>query len=557
MDYRRIICGLAMVSFAFIEAMAQQGNVDTHIAVNTQVDNNTFALIISNENYQFEEPVPFACNDGATVKRYLEKTLGVPEKNIKFIQNATLNVMKFNLAWLERIMGVKNGEARCFFYYSGHGMPDEASKKAYLLPVDGFSTEPSTGFGTDELYRRLGAIPSKATMVLLDACFSGAKRDGTMLASSRGVAIKAKADALQGPMVVFSAAQGNETAYPYKTKEHGMFTYFLLEELQKTGGDVTLGDLSDYVTKQVSEMSIRENEKSQTPSVANSAEVTDWRSWKLANSKATKYVNMPKALVSSQPAAATTAQTPAAAKHSAAPVVQQTMDVSTGGAFSLAGVIYEMVRVEAGTFTMGDREPNSTYSTFNMSKPAHRVTLNSYVIGRTEVPQELWQAVMGNNPSRNKGPKRPVENVSWEDCQQFIQKLNALCGTRFRLPTEAEWEYAADGRNDAMSNTYNGMTRPKNVAQIGETTADCGSKQPAALGLYDMAGNVAEWCQDYYGRYSGSNQQNPKGPSTGLQRVVRGGSHADIPELMINTQRFHMKPTQGSPTVGFRLAHDI
>ena len=194
MDYRRIICGLAMVSFAFIETMAQQGNVDTHIAVNTQVDNNTFALIISNENYQFEEPVPFACNDGATVKRYLEKTLGVPEKNIKFVQNATLNVMKFNLAWLERIMGVKNGEARCFFYYSGHGMPDEASKKAYLLPVDGFSTEPSTGFGTDELYRRLGAIPSKATMVLLDACFSGAKRDGTMLASSRGVAIKAKAE---------------------------------------------------------------------------------------------------------------------------------------------------------------------------------------------------------------------------------------------------------------------------------------------------------------------------------------------------------------------------
>jgi len=538
-----------------IVAVAQQGNVDTYIAVNSNQDPNSFALIISNENYQFEESVPYALNDGATFKLYCIKTLGIPEKNIKFIENATLNHMKYNLSWLTRLVNTKQGNARVFFYYSGHGVPDESSKKAYLLPVDGFSTDPSTGFSTEDLYKQLGNMASKNTIVLLDACFSGAKRDGTMLASSRGVAIKAKEEALRGNMVVFSAAQGNETAYPLKSKEHGMFTYYVLEELQRKGGDVTLGELSDYVTRQVAEVSIRENEKSQTPSVASSAEVADWRNWKFALQPATKYVNMPKALGKKQQASA---QAPAATTTpSAAPAVSSTLDMSTGGAFSLAGVVYEMVRVEGGTFTMGAQKLANDYSTFSMNQPAHKVTLKSYAIGRTEVSQELWQAVMGNNPSRNKGPKLPVENVTWDECQQFLQKLNAQCGTRFRLPTEAEWEYAADGCNDAMSNTYSGMTRPKNIAQIGDKTGDCGSMQPAALGLFDMSGNVAEWCQDYFGRYSSANEQNPKGPRTGLQRVVRGGSYADVQEMMINTQRHHMNPKKASPTVGFRLAHDI
>ena len=554
MNTKRLIGCCVLVVAGCVNLLAQQGNVDTHIAVNSNQDPNAFALIISNENYQFEESVPYALNDGETFKLYCIKTLGIPEGNIKLVKDATLNHMKFNLSWLARLANTKQGNARVFFYYSGHGVPDESSKKAYLLPVDGFSTDPTTGFSTETLYKQLGSIQSKATIVLLDACFSGAKRDGQMLASSRGVAIKAKEEALHGPMVVFSAAQGNETAYPYKQKEHGMFTYFVLEELQKKGGDVTLGDLSDYVTRQVSEMSIRENDKSQTPSVANSADVSDWRNWKFALQPATKYVNIPKTLGARQPANNVAAQ-----PSSSQPVapVQQGLDMSTGGAFSLAGVTYEMVRVEGGDFTMGSRSQNNPYSTFSMNQPAHRVSLKPYAIGRTEVSQELWQAVMGSNPSHNKGLKRPVENVSWDDCQQFLQKLNAMCGTRFRLPTEAEWEYAADGCNDAMSNTYSGVSRPKNVAQMGDATGDCGSKQPAALGLFDMAGNVAEWCQDYFGRYTSANEQNPTGPRTGLQRVVRGGSYADAPEMMINTQRYHMKPKQASPTVGFRLAHDI
>ena len=139
-----------------------------------------------------------------------------------------------------------------------------------------------TYWSTKTLYDRLSSLQSQRTLVFLDACFSGAKRDGTMMTSSRGVAKKVKNEPVRGNMVVFSAAQGNETAYPYKGHQHGMFTYFILDKLNQTGGSVTLGELSDYVTKQVKQNSILENGKSQTPSVAAASLNTDWRNWKLS-----------------------------------------------------------------------------------------------------------------------------------------------------------------------------------------------------------------------------------------------------------------------------------
>lgn len=271
-----------------------QRDVDTYVAVNEEQDPNTFAVIISNEHYKHEAGVPFALNDGAIFKRYLMKTLGVPEQNIKYVPDASLNDMNYNLAWLEKVINVKKNEARAIVYYSGHGMPDEDSKKAYLLPVDGYSTEPTSGLSTEALYKRLGAMPSSQTLVFLDACFSGSKREGDMMKAARGVAIKAKSAPVTGKMVVFSAAQGNETAYPLNTKEHGMFTYFLLEKLQKTGGAVTLGELSEYVTKNVAETSIITNDKSQTPTVTAPVGSNDWRNWKMANNAAKKFETLPK-----------------------------------------------------------------------------------------------------------------------------------------------------------------------------------------------------------------------------------------------------------------------
>ena len=266
-----------------------QSSVDTKIAVNDAKDENTFVVIISNEDYKHEEPVPFAKNDGEVFKIYCQKTLGIPESNISFVPNATLNEMSYELDHLAEVLNAYDGTARAIIYYTGHGMPDEDSKDAYLLPVDGYSQKPTSGMSTKELYARLGNMNSKSIMVFLDACFSGARRDGKMLASSRGVALKVNSDPVGDNTVVFSAAQGNETAYPYKSQQHGMFTYYILDKMQQSGGCTTLGELSDYVTTNVKRKSVVENKKSQTPSVMVSSRNNSWRNWQFASKAAKRF----------------------------------------------------------------------------------------------------------------------------------------------------------------------------------------------------------------------------------------------------------------------------
>lgn len=259
-----------------------QTDVDKNIVINDQKDPNTFVLIISNENYKYEQPVPFALNDGDVFKQYCEKTLGIPAKNIRYAPDATFNDMRRQLMWLETVMNTYQGEARAIVYYSGHGMPSEDGKHAYLLPVDGESRFADSGLSTEQLYKQLGNMPSTGTIVLLDACFSGARRDGNMMASNRGVAIKVKDAPITGNMVVFSAAQGDETAYPYKEQKHGLFTYFVLSALQQNGGYISFGDLSDQVIKMVTRTSIVENDKHQTPTVNPSSASANWRNWMFA-----------------------------------------------------------------------------------------------------------------------------------------------------------------------------------------------------------------------------------------------------------------------------------
>ena len=242
----------------------------------------TFAIVIANESYNKESGVPFASNDGKIFSEYCKNALGLPDKNIHLVVNATLNDIRHEVKWLQDVMKAYNGEAKAIFYYAGHGIPDEKSKDAYLLPVDGYGSDVTTGYSLDNLYKTLGSLPAKSVTVFLDACFSGAKRDGEMLASARGVAIKAKQSVPTGKMVVFTAAQGDETAYPYKEQGHGLFTYYLLKKLQETKGNVTLGELGDFVKKQVERQSVVTNGKLQTPSVLPASSVGDsWKSWTL------------------------------------------------------------------------------------------------------------------------------------------------------------------------------------------------------------------------------------------------------------------------------------
>ena len=225
----------------------------------------------------------------------------------------------------------------------------------------------------------------------------------------------------------------------------------------------------------------------------------------------------------------------------------------------LQNLVDNMVSVEGGTFLLGATAEQGD-DAWDNEKPAHQVTVSSFSIGKYEVTQEEWEAVMGENPSFFKGDKkRPVESVTWDDCKKFIRKLNKLTGKKFRLPNEAEWEFAARGGNKNLEQTkYAGGTDIDAVAwhydNSGDTTHPVGEKSPNALGLYDMSGNVREWCEDYYGPYDSSTQNDPKGPASGLDRVVRGGHFNNSANYCRVSYRNFWYPSDGGCNNGFRLA---
>lgn len=255
---------------------------DINIPINNSSASNTFAVIIGNEQYENESMVPFAINDAKIFKEYVQKTLGVPEKQIRYVANAGLNNIRMFVRWLIQAMDVCNGKGKAIFYYAGHGIPSESEKTAYLLPVDGAGNDVESGYALTKLYNDLGECSAESVTIFLDACFSGAKREGEMMASARGVAIKVKPSEPKGNMIVFTAAQGDETAYPYIEKQHGMFTYYLLKKLQETKGNTTLGELSDYLVTEVKRQSFVENNKLQTPSVIPSSSIGKvWKSFLL------------------------------------------------------------------------------------------------------------------------------------------------------------------------------------------------------------------------------------------------------------------------------------
>lgn len=225
------------------------------------------------------------------------------------------------------------------------------------------------------------------------------------------------------------------------------------------------------------------------------------------------------------------------------------------GMLTVNGVRYEMVKVNAGIFTMGATPEMQT--PWDKEKPAHQVTLtNNYYIGKTEVTQSLWRAVMDNNPSSFKGDNKPVEHVSWNDCQTFISKLNVAPGKNFRLPTEAEWEFAARGGNNSHHYQYSGSNSLDDVAWFdnnsGKETHDVATKQPNELGLYDMSGNVWEWCSDWDGFYLSPPQTNPTGAPYSTSHICRGGSWFNIARSCRSSNRV-FNPTGRGDDVGFRL----
>lgn len=245
-----------------------------------------FALIIGNEDYSTHQislsseiNVHYARNDASAFKEYTINILGVPERNITLLLDATTGQMRQALSKINALVKSTYGEAEVFVYYAGHGLPDEVSHEPYLMPVDVSGKNASDGVKLSEVYQKLTEHPSKRVTVFIDACFSGGARDQGLLAA-RAVRVRPRENPLSGNLVVFTASSGEQSSLPYKQEQHGFFTYYLLKLLKDRGPDISYGEISDYMRNTVEVESILVNEKEQSPQVIISPNVaSDWRGW--------------------------------------------------------------------------------------------------------------------------------------------------------------------------------------------------------------------------------------------------------------------------------------
>ena len=247
-----------------------ESDVDQNIPQSNKKSENTYALIIANEDYQFVDDVNFAAHDGEVFKEYCIRTLGIPERQIRYCANASYGVISGGVDWLKYALNNFEG-SKAIVYYCGHGIPDEKTGDAYIIPVDGKGTNTAICYSLNSLYTALADTKASNVTYFMDACFTGANKEGSMLVAARGVAREAKKETLNGNAVVFSASSADETAMTYPEKGHGLFTYFLLKKLQETSGNVTYAELAEYINKNVKKEAFLINEKPQTPVVATSS----------------------------------------------------------------------------------------------------------------------------------------------------------------------------------------------------------------------------------------------------------------------------------------------
>ena len=266
----------------------KSSDVDKTIPQTGKTNPNRYALIIGNEDYSSHQVdltseinVDFARNDASAFKEYASNTLGIPEKNIIFLLDATTGQINQSISKLNLIIKNTQGNADVFVYYAGHGLPDETTKEAYIMPVDIDGKNAKDGIKLKDLYSRLTEFPSKKVTVFIDACFSGGARNQGLLAA-RGVKIQPKEIPLNGKLVVFAASSGNQSSLPYKEKQHGFFTYYLLKKMQESKGDISYNELSKYIKENVSLQSVIINNKEQSPQVNVSNSVNnEWENYTL------------------------------------------------------------------------------------------------------------------------------------------------------------------------------------------------------------------------------------------------------------------------------------
>lgn len=278
-----------------IELSSSFSEVDVNLPISETINKNAIAIIIGNENYSHYSngaiaDVPFAINDARKFSEYCKKTLGLEERNVILLTNATKAQIEHGMDRVRAIVsGIGSAKANIIFFYSGHGVPDEKvnSTKSYLLPIDVNGSKTKYCISQDELIETFKSIQAKSTTIFLDACFSGYAKSTNDMAmvnakdGTRAIVRKVKSATPQGNMIIFSSASNNQKSWPLKEKKHGLFTYYLLKKLQDTKGETTLGELSRYITDNVSNKSAY-FDMQQTPVIKVSSELTQtWKYMKL------------------------------------------------------------------------------------------------------------------------------------------------------------------------------------------------------------------------------------------------------------------------------------
>ena len=401
------------------------------------------------------------------------------------------------------------------FYFAGHGV--QVNGTNYLIPVDTELQSPTdVEYNTLCINWVLSTLANKRIgmkLIILDACRDNPFTKSWNLGnSSHGLA---SMTAPPGSYIAFAAAPG-AVAEDRENLSNGVFTHFLKQEITKEG--VPIDIIFTNAAKSVCEYTNHH----QRPFRAS--DLTDL------------FYFIP--------------------PSDGQPLLPETNRI-TNYTETANGLNLEMIAVHGGTFTMGfTGEPNDLYH--DDEKPAHQVTVGDFYIGKFPVTQKQWMEIMGNNPSYFKGDDLPVESVSWYDAQEFIYRLNYMTGNYYRLPTEAEWEYAARGGALSRGYKYSGSNHLPNTAWFTDNsngaTHPVGAKIPNELGIYDMSGNVWEWCSDWYGPYSALSQLNPMGASSGASRVYRGGSWYNLAQSLRVSNRGGNTPSKNYSIVGFRLA---
>ena len=496
--------------------------------LSVQPRRDAVAIIIGIQDYQRIPRSEFSNEDARSFYEYAIRGLGIDPGNIKLLVDSEANDVEITRAFKNWLPSrARKDVTDVYVFYSGHGLPSADGESLYFLPYGVHSDLlERTAIAQKDVVKLLQDARPKSVTMFIDSCYSGQTGGGEqLLRSARPVTLLVQVREKPYPdnFVVMSAADSSQVSSSSPDLRHGVFSYYLMKGMEgdadeNKNGTITFAEMHSHLMERVSRFAATMN-RTQVPQL-----VGDGSRILIANVGSVS-------------------------------VNQQT--TASGTTIEGCAECPEMVVIPSGSFVRGSEK-------FADEKPSHSVAIRSFLLGKTEVTQGQWYTVMGNNPSHNKDPTLPVEQVSWDDIQQFIVKLNQRTGQKYRLPSESEWEYAARAGTTTEWSNGDDVSKLENYAwyykNSGGKSQAVGRKLPNQFGLFDMHGNVWEWTQDcWHANYAGAPKDGSAWTTACAEtrRVLRGGSWNLVPNLLRSANRNRIYPESRDSSIGFRLARDL